>query len=176
MVYAHVLYRLLFMVKASTRLITGTCSGVGVALVVVESAVTPIYISAIAEDPLLIHRMDPEIFNQMIPNRPIYRSARLLQHDFTKRTYQAYHINMGVAVLPQDAPKPSLSRSDCLAKVKPVSVRCLAKVKPVPIRLLSHAKASLGQMPSLAKSSMGQNPYFVATESWMILQQCSLTF
>ncbi|XP_019456861.1 PREDICTED: CTL-like protein DDB_G0274487 [Lupinus angustifolius] len=84
-------------------LITGTCSGVwawikwsdrafmigstsmlmgmvlvGVALVVVESAVTSIYI-CYAEDPLLIHRWDPEFFNQIsetLHQRLKHRSAR----------------------------------------------------------------------------------------------------
>ncbi|KAJ0037261.1 hypothetical protein Pint_23305 [Pistacia integerrima] len=84
-------------------LITGTCSGVwaytkskdrvimvgstamlmgmvlvGLAMVVVESAVTSIYI-CYAEDPLLIHRWDAEFFNQMsetLHQRLQYRSAR----------------------------------------------------------------------------------------------------
>ncbi|KAJ9708138.1 hypothetical protein PVL29_000276 [Vitis rotundifolia] len=85
-------------------LITGTCSGVwtwfrnsdrvimvgstamlmgmilvGLAMVVVESAVTSIYI-CYAEDPLLIHRWDAEFFNQMsetLHQRLQYRSARV---------------------------------------------------------------------------------------------------
>ncbi|XP_037492889.1 CTL-like protein DDB_G0274487 [Jatropha curcas] len=84
-------------------LITGTCSGVwahlkwndrvtmvgptamlmgmvlvGLAMVVVESAVTSIYI-CYAEDPLLIHRWDAEFFNQlseMLHQRLQHRSAR----------------------------------------------------------------------------------------------------
>ncbi|KAK9934788.1 hypothetical protein M0R45_021918 [Rubus argutus] len=84
-------------------LITGTCSGiwtwvkyrdrvalvgstamlmgmvlVGLAMAVVESAVTSIYI-CYAEDPLLIHRWDAEFFNQMsemLHQRLQYRSAR----------------------------------------------------------------------------------------------------
>ncbi|XP_020210887.1 CTL-like protein DDB_G0274487 isoform X1 [Cajanus cajan] len=84
-------------------LITGTCSGVwawvkwgdrvimigstsmlmgmvlvGLAMVVVESAVTSIYI-CYAEDPLLIQRWDAEFFNQMsetLHQRLQYRSAR----------------------------------------------------------------------------------------------------
>ncbi|KAH9771924.1 Plasma-membrane choline transporter family protein [Citrus sinensis] len=84
-------------------LITGTCAGawtytkwhdrvvmvgstamlmgmvlVGLAMVVVESAVTSIYI-CYAEDPLLIHRWDAEFFNQMsetLHQRLQYRSAR----------------------------------------------------------------------------------------------------
>ncbi|KAG6625817.1 hypothetical protein I3843_15G004100 [Carya illinoinensis] len=84
-------------------LVTGTCSGVwtwikwrdrvsmvgsttmlvgmvlvGLAMVVVESAVTSIYI-CYAEDPLLIHRWDPEFFDQMsemLHHRLQYRSAR----------------------------------------------------------------------------------------------------
>ncbi|KAI5401557.1 hypothetical protein KIW84_066145 [Lathyrus oleraceus] len=84
-------------------LITGTCSGawawvkwsdrvimigstsmlmgmvlVGLAMVVVESAVTSIYI-CYAEDPLLIQRWDAEFFNQMsetLHHRLQYRSAR----------------------------------------------------------------------------------------------------
>ncbi|KAG8639079.1 hypothetical protein MANES_14G099000v8 [Manihot esculenta] len=85
-------------------LITGTCSGVwthikwssdsvtmigstamlmgmvlvGVAMVVVESAVTSIYI-CYAEDPLLIHRWDAEFFNQLsetLHQRLQYRSDR----------------------------------------------------------------------------------------------------
>ncbi|KAI4357847.1 hypothetical protein L6164_001770 [Bauhinia variegata] len=84
-------------------LITGTCSGVwawikwrdrvimigstsmlmgmvlvGVAMVVVESAVTSIYI-CYAEDPLLIHRWDTEFFNQIsetLHQRLQHRSAR----------------------------------------------------------------------------------------------------
>ncbi|XP_054823594.1 uncharacterized protein LOC129321729 [Prosopis cineraria] len=84
-------------------LITGTCSGVwawikwrdrvlmigstsmlmgmvlvGVAMVVVESAVTSIYI-CYAEDPSLIHRWDTEFFNQMsetLHQRLQHRSAR----------------------------------------------------------------------------------------------------
>ncbi|GAV59174.1 Choline_transpo domain-containing protein [Cephalotus follicularis] len=92
-------------------LITGTCSGiwtwvqykdtvimvgstamlmgmvlVGLAMVVVEGAVTSIYI-CYAEDPLLIHRWDAEFFNQMsetLHHRLQYRSARageVLSHD-----------------------------------------------------------------------------------------------
>uniref|UniRef100_A0A5B7BD43 Choline transporter-like protein n=1 Tax=Davidia involucrata TaxID=16924 RepID=A0A5B7BD43_DAVIN len=84
-------------------LITGTCAGVwtrikspdrvimvgstamlmgmilvGLAMVVVESAVTSIYI-CYAEDPLLIHRWDAEFFNQMsekLHQRLQHRSAR----------------------------------------------------------------------------------------------------
>lgn len=84
-------------------LITGTCSGiwawikasdkvimvgstsmlmgmvlVGLAMVVVESAVTSIYI-CYAEDPLLIHRWDAEFFNQMsetLHQRLQHRSSR----------------------------------------------------------------------------------------------------
>lgn len=51
---------------------------VGIAMVVVESAVTSIYI-CYAEDPLLIHRWDPEFFNQMsemLHQRLQHRSAR----------------------------------------------------------------------------------------------------
>ncbi|XP_061374686.1 uncharacterized protein LOC133316902 [Gastrolobium bilobum] len=97
-------------------LITGTCSGiwawvkwsdrvimigstsmlmgmvlVGLAMVVVESAVTSIYI-CYAEDPLLIHRWDPEFFNQMsetLHQRLQHRSARarevLTQNRFDDR-------------------------------------------------------------------------------------------
>ncbi|KAF3431819.1 hypothetical protein FNV43_RR26555 [Rhamnella rubrinervis] len=92
-------------------LITGTCSGVwawykwrdrmimvgstsmlmgmvlvGLAMVVVESAVTSMYI-CYAEDPLLIHRWDAEFFNQMsemLHQRLQHRSARareVLSHD-----------------------------------------------------------------------------------------------
>ncbi|KAF6137260.1 hypothetical protein GIB67_036297 [Kingdonia uniflora] len=84
-------------------LITGTCSGiwawyktsgsvimigstamlmgmilVGLALVVVESAVTSIYV-CYAEDPLLINRWDPEFFNQIsefLHQRLQHRSSR----------------------------------------------------------------------------------------------------
>ncbi|KAL5759191.1 hypothetical protein ACOSP7_017715 [Xanthoceras sorbifolium] len=84
-------------------LITGTCAGVwtyiqwkdrvimvgstamlmgmvlvGIAMVVVESAVTSMYI-CYAEDPLLIHRWDAEFFNQIsetLHQRLQYRSAR----------------------------------------------------------------------------------------------------
>jgi len=51
---------------------------VGMAMVVVESAVTSIYI-CYAEDPLLIQRWDAEFFNQMsetLHQRLQYRSAR----------------------------------------------------------------------------------------------------
>ena len=51
---------------------------VGVAMVVVESAVTSIYV-LYAEDPLLIHRWDPEFFNQMsetLNHRLQHRSKR----------------------------------------------------------------------------------------------------
>lgn len=51
---------------------------VGVAMVVVESAVTSIYI-CYAEDPLLIHRWDAEFFDQMsemLHQRLQHRSAR----------------------------------------------------------------------------------------------------
>lgn len=51
---------------------------VGLAMVVVESAVTSIYI-CYAEDPLLIHRWDAEFFNQMsemLHQRLQHRSAR----------------------------------------------------------------------------------------------------
>ncbi|KAL4196606.1 hypothetical protein AMTRI_Chr04g247020 [Amborella trichopoda] len=92
-------------------LITGTCAGiwtwfkksdrvvmvgftamlmgmilVGLAMVVVESAVTSIYI-CYAEDPLLINRWDSEFFNQMseaLHERLRYRSARaqeVMQHN-----------------------------------------------------------------------------------------------
>lgn len=50
-------------------------------MVVVESAVTSIYI-CYAEDPLLIHRWDAELFNQMsetLHQRLQYRSARVRQ-------------------------------------------------------------------------------------------------
>lgn len=51
---------------------------VGLAMVVVEGAVTSIYI-CYAEDPLLIHRWDSEFFNQMsemLHQRLQHRSAR----------------------------------------------------------------------------------------------------
>ncbi|KAF5958014.1 hypothetical protein HYC85_005239 [Camellia sinensis] len=51
---------------------------VGLAMVVVESAVTSIYI-CYAEDPSLIHRWDAEFFNQMtetLHRRLQHRSAR----------------------------------------------------------------------------------------------------
>ncbi|XP_076922544.1 uncharacterized protein LOC143584354 isoform X1 [Bidens hawaiensis] len=51
---------------------------VGLAMVVVESAVTSIYI-CYAEDPLLIHRWDPDFFNQMsetLHERLQHRSSR----------------------------------------------------------------------------------------------------
>nr|XP_043606864.1 CTL-like protein DDB_G0274487 [Erigeron canadensis] len=51
---------------------------IGLAMVVVESAVTSIYI-CYAEDPLLIHRWDPEFFNQMsetLHERLQHRSLR----------------------------------------------------------------------------------------------------
>ena len=50
----------------------------GLAVVVVESAVTSIYI-CYAEDPSLIHRWDADFFNQMseiLHQRLQYRSAR----------------------------------------------------------------------------------------------------
>jgi len=60
---------------------------VGVAMVVVESAVTSIYI-CYAEDPLLIQRWDTEFFNQMsetLHQRLQHRSSRgareVLTHD-----------------------------------------------------------------------------------------------
>lgn len=93
----------LLMVTLLGGLITGTCSGVwawfkvndrvitvgstamlmgmilvGLAMVVVESAVTSIYVSY-AEDPLLIQRWDAEFFNQMsetLHQRLQHRSAR----------------------------------------------------------------------------------------------------
>lgn len=58
----------------------------GMAMVVVESAVTSIYI-CFAEDPLLIQRWDAEFFNQMsetLHKRLQHRSARareILNHD-----------------------------------------------------------------------------------------------
>ncbi|KAF7827841.1 CTL-like protein [Senna tora] len=65
---------------------------VGVAMVVVESAVTSIYI-CYAEDPLLIHRWDAEFFNQMsetLHQRLQHRSARarevLMQYRLDGRT------------------------------------------------------------------------------------------
>jgi hypothetical protein len=54
---------------------------VGLTVVVVESAVTSIYI-CYAEDPLLIQRWDPEFFEQMseaLHQRLQYRSARARQ-------------------------------------------------------------------------------------------------
>lgn len=51
---------------------------VGVAMVVVESAVTSIYI-CYAEDPLLIQRWDPDFFNhisEMLHQRLQHRSSR----------------------------------------------------------------------------------------------------
>ncbi|PNT16236.1 hypothetical protein POPTR_010G128100v4 [Populus trichocarpa] len=94
----------LLMVTLLGGLITGTCSGVwthikwdddrvtmvgstamlmgmvlvGLAMVVVESAVTSIYI-CYAEDPLLIHRWDAEFFNQLseaLHQRLQHRSSR----------------------------------------------------------------------------------------------------
>ncbi|MED6189032.1 hypothetical protein PIB30_091641, partial [Stylosanthes scabra] len=52
---------------------------VGVAMVVVESAVTSIYV-CYAEDPLLIHKWDPEFFNQIsetLNQRLQHRSKRV---------------------------------------------------------------------------------------------------
>lgn len=64
---------------------------VGLAIVVVESAVTSIYI-CYAEDPLLIHRWDAEFFDQMsemLHHRLQHRSARarevLTQYRFDSR-------------------------------------------------------------------------------------------
>lgn len=54
---------------------------VGLAMVVVESAVTSIYL-CYAEDPLLIHRWDPEFFDQMsemLHERLQHRSSRGMQ-------------------------------------------------------------------------------------------------
>lgn len=54
---------------------------VGLTVVVVESAVTSIYI-CYAEDPLLIQRWDPEFFEQMseaLHQRLQYRSSRARQ-------------------------------------------------------------------------------------------------
>ncbi|ONI31336.1 hypothetical protein PRUPE_1G307200 [Prunus persica] len=100
-------------------LITGTCSGiwtwikyrdrvvmvgstamlmgmvlVGLAMVVVESAVTSIYI-CYAEDPLLIHRWDAEFFHQMsemLHQRLQHRSSRarevLTHHRFDNHTQE----------------------------------------------------------------------------------------
>ena len=56
-------------------------SQVGLTVVVVESAVTSIYI-CYAEDPLLIQRWDPEFFEQLseaLHERLQYRSARARQ-------------------------------------------------------------------------------------------------
>ncbi|XP_071706169.1 uncharacterized protein [Rutidosis leptorrhynchoides] len=64
----------------STALLMGMVL-VGLAMVVVESAVTSIYI-CYAEDPLLIHRWDPEFFTQMsetLHQRLQHRSARVRQ-------------------------------------------------------------------------------------------------
>ncbi|KAA8529193.1 hypothetical protein F0562_034008 [Nyssa sinensis] len=102
-------------------LITGTCAGVwtrtkypdrvimvgstamlmgmimvGLAMVVVESAVTSIYI-CYAEDPLLIHRWDAEFFNQMsekLHQRLQHRSARareVLTHSRFNGQIQSTH-------------------------------------------------------------------------------------
>ncbi|KAF8378475.1 hypothetical protein HHK36_029816 [Tetracentron sinense] len=99
-------------------LITGTCSGiwtwfktsdrvimvgstamlmgmilVGLAMVVVESAVTSIYI-CYAEDPLLINRWDPEFFNQMseaLHQRLQHRSARA-REVMTHNRLDGHHI------------------------------------------------------------------------------------
>ncbi|KAJ9563734.1 hypothetical protein OSB04_008894 [Centaurea solstitialis] len=65
------------MMMGSTAILMGMVL-VGLAMVVVESAVTSIYI-CYAEDPLLIHRWDPEFFNQMsetLHQRLQHRSAR----------------------------------------------------------------------------------------------------
>ncbi|PWA90999.1 plasma-membrane choline transporter family protein [Artemisia annua] len=66
------------MMMGSTAILMGMVL-VGLAMVVVESAVTSIYI-CYAEDPLLIHRWDPEFFNQMsetLHQRLQHRSARV---------------------------------------------------------------------------------------------------
>ncbi|XP_023746336.1 uncharacterized protein LOC111894498 isoform X2 [Lactuca sativa] len=66
------------MMMGSTAILMGMIL-VGLAMVVVESAVTSIYI-CYAEDPLLIHRWDPEFFNQMsetLHQRLQHRSARI---------------------------------------------------------------------------------------------------
>nr|XP_043624963.1 CTL-like protein DDB_G0274487 [Erigeron canadensis] len=66
------------LMMGSTALLMGMVL-VGLAMVVVESAVTSIYI-CYAEDPLLIHRWDPEFFTQMsetLHQRLQHRSARV---------------------------------------------------------------------------------------------------
>ncbi|PIA63565.1 hypothetical protein AQUCO_00201123v1 [Aquilegia coerulea] len=100
-------------------LITGTCSGlwawnkdrdrvvmvgftamlmgmilVGLAMVVVESAVTSIYI-CYAEDPLLIHRWDADFFNQiseMLHQRLQHRSSTARDVRFNERVQEAVPI------------------------------------------------------------------------------------
>ncbi|MBA0873989.1 hypothetical protein Goshw_009995 [Gossypium schwendimanii] len=89
-------------------LITGTCAGVwtwmtwsdrvGLAMVVVESAVTSIYI-CYAEDPLLIQKWDPQFFNQMsekLHQRLQHRSALareiLTQNQHDTRMQDIFHL------------------------------------------------------------------------------------
>ncbi|XP_021910203.1 protein PNS1 [Carica papaya] len=76
-VWAWIKYRDRMIMVGSTAMLMGMVL-VGLAMVVVESAVTSIYI-CYAEDPLLIHRWDTDFFNQMsetLHQRLQHRSAR----------------------------------------------------------------------------------------------------
>lgn len=76
-IWARIKYPNRMMMVGSTAMLIGMIL-VGLAMVVVESAVTSIYI-CYAEDPLLIHRWNPEFFNQMsekLHQRLQHRSSR----------------------------------------------------------------------------------------------------
>jgi hypothetical protein len=83
---------------------------VGLAMVVVESAVTSIYI-CYAEDPLLIHRWDAEFFNQLseaLHQRLQHRSSR------AREVLTQNRLNVGIqenVPLWQASPKQILSRN-----------------------------------------------------------------
>lgn len=92
-IWAKIKYPDEVMMVASTAMLMGMIL-VGLATVVVESAVTSIYI-CYAEDPLLIQRWDVDFFNQMseyLHQRLQYRSARSREVLTTR-----FHITQAIA-------------------------------------------------------------------------------
>ncbi|KAM1170254.1 hypothetical protein ACFX2G_021153 [Malus domestica] len=92
-IWTWIKYRDRVVMVGSTAMLMGMVL-VGIAMVVVEGAVTSIYI-CYAEDPLLIHRWDAEFFNQMsemLHQRLQHRSSRarevLTHHRFDNHTQE----------------------------------------------------------------------------------------
>ncbi|XP_065880581.1 uncharacterized protein [Euphorbia lathyris] len=96
-IWTHFKWNSRVMMVGSTAMLMGMVL-VGVAMVVVESAVTSIYI-CYAEDPLLIHRWDAEFFNQLsetLHQRLQHRSARA-REVFTHDRFDI-HIQQSISV------------------------------------------------------------------------------